>query len=267
MNKIKTIIYKEWAEVFKNRMVIFTVAFLPLLMTALPLGIIIGTRQIDSGVSGTNMDAEIPTQMTDAMCPEGIEGSDCLQVFLVSQFMMMFMIIPVASPVTIAAYSIVGEKTTHSLEPLLATPITTTELLIGKCLAAVIPAILATYAAFGLFALGSWIIVSDKILLSALLDARWLIAVFIVGPLMAVMAVTFALMVSSRVTDPRVAEQVSMVIIVPVLAGFFGQMAGFFVLNAVVISWVALTMLVIDSGLLVLATKIFQREQILTRWK
>ena len=26
MNKIKTIIRKEWAEVFKNRMVIFTVA-------------------------------------------------------------------------------------------------------------------------------------------------------------------------------------------------------------------------------------------------
>lgn len=267
MIKIKTIIYKEWAEVFKNRMVIFTVAFLPLLMTALPLGIILGTRQIDPSASGTNLEAEMPAQMTDAMCPEGIEGSDCLQVFLVSQFMMMFMIIPVAIPVTIAAYSIVGEKTTRSLEPLLATPITTTELLLGKCLAAAIPAILATYAAFGLFALGSWILVSNKILLSALLDERWLIAVFIVGPLLAVMAVTFALMVSSRVTDPRVAEQVSMVIIVPVLAGFFGQMAGLFVLNAIVVSWVAFSMLVIDSGLLVLATKVFQREQILTRWK
>ncbi len=44
MNKIKTIIRKEWAEVFKNRMVIFTVAFLPLLMTAIPLAIIYGTR-------------------------------------------------------------------------------------------------------------------------------------------------------------------------------------------------------------------------------
>ena len=32
--KIKTIVRKEWAEVFKNRMVLFTVAFLPLIMTA-----------------------------------------------------------------------------------------------------------------------------------------------------------------------------------------------------------------------------------------
>jgi ABC-2 type transport system permease protein len=186
---------------------------------------------------------------------------------MVSEFMMMFMIVPVAIPVTIAAYSIVGEKTTRSLEPLLATPITTVELLVGKCLAAVIPAVLATYAAFGLFAFGSWLIVANKMLLTALLDARWLIAVFIVGPLLAVMAVAFALMVSSRVSDPRVAEQVSMVIIVPVLAGFFGQMAGLFVLNRQVISVVAIVMIALDVLLVYLATRVFQRESILTRWK
>jgi ABC-2 type transport system permease protein len=99
------------------------------------------------------------------------------------------------------------------------------------------------------------------------LDARWLIAIFLVGPLLAIMAVTFSLMISSRVNDPRVAEQVSMVIILPVLVGFFGQVAGLFVLNKTIISWVALVMLVLDAGLVYLSTKVFQREQILTRWK
>jgi ABC-2 type transport system permease protein len=266
MNKIKTIIRKEWAEVFKNRMVIFTVAFLPLLLTALPLGIIFSTRDASSaaGSAGTS---GLTSETTQGMCPEGLSGAECFQVFLVSEFMMMFMIIPVAIPVTIAAYSIVGEKTTRSLEPLLATPITTLQLLIGKCLAAAIPAVLATYAAFGIFALGSWLIIPNKMLLSALLDARWLIAIFIVGPLLAIMAVTFSLMVSSRVNDPRVAEQVSMVIIVPVLAGFFGQVAGLFVLNKSIISWVAVVILALDALLAYLATQVFQRESILTRWK
>lgn len=49
MNKIKTIIQKEWAEVFKNRMVLFTVAFLPLLMTVIPLAIIYATRSTNMG--------------------------------------------------------------------------------------------------------------------------------------------------------------------------------------------------------------------------
>lgn len=267
MNKIKTIVRKEWAEVFKNRMVIFTVAFLPLLMTAIPLGIIYATRGTATATTGNITSSQIPTEMAQSMCPGELSSGDCMQVFLVSEFMMLFMLVPVAIPVTIAAYSIVGEKTTHSLEPLLATPITTVELLIGKCLAAVIPAVVATYGAFGIFALGSWIIVANKHLLTALLDVRWLIAIFIVGPLLALMSVSFALMISSRVNDPRVAEQVSMVVIVPVLAGFFGQVAGLFVLNKQIITIVALVMLVLDMLLLYLTTHVFQREQILTRWK
>jgi ABC-2 type transport system permease protein len=232
MKKIWTILRKEWAEVFKNRLVIFTISFLPLLMTAIPL-IMIYT----------------------------------LQIYMVSEFMLLFMFIPVAIPVTISAYSIVGEKTTHSLEPLLATPISTMELLVGKCLAAVIPAVLATYAAFGIFTLGSWLILINKAQISTILDPRWLIAVFIVGPLLALMAVVFSLMVSSRVNDPRVAEQISAVVILPVLAGFFGQVSGLFILNQRIITLVAVVMIILDGLLIYMATRVFQRERILTRWK
>jgi len=85
--------------------------------------------------------------------------------------------------------------------------------------------------------------------------------------LLALMAVTFSLMISSRVNDPRVAEQVSMVMIVPVLGGFFGQVAGLFVLNKQIISVVAVVMLFLDALMVYLSTRVFQREQILTRWK
>ena len=51
MNKIKVIIKKEWAEVFKNRMVVFTVAFLPLIMTAIPLIVLFASR--DVGAAGS----------------------------------------------------------------------------------------------------------------------------------------------------------------------------------------------------------------------
>ncbi|MGB8214567.1 MAG: ABC transporter permease subunit [Anaerolineales bacterium] len=266
MNKINTIIRKEWAELFKNRMVIFTVAFLPLVMTAIPLGVIYSTRD-NLPASNNAIAGQLSTEATQSVCPSGLSGSDCFQVFLVSEFMMLFMLVPVVIPVTIAAYSIVGEKTARSLEPLLATPITTAELLVGKCLAAVIPAILATYGAFGIFALGTWIIVADKMILAALLDIRWLIAIIIVGPLLALLAVLFSLMVSSRVNEPRVAEQISMIIILPVLAGFFGQVAGLFILNKQIIVVVAVILLGLDVLMVYLATRVFQREQILTRWK
>jgi ABC-2 type transport system permease protein len=263
MNKIKTIIQKEWAEVFKNRMVLFTVAFLPLILTALPLGILFAIK--DSSLSSVSSN-QMPAEM-NAFCPGTLSGGDCFQVYMVSQFMLMFMILPLAIPVTISAYSIVGEKTTRSLEPLLATPITTAELLTGKSLAAAIPAILATYGAFTLFALGAWILIPNRALFLALMDARWLIAVFIVGPLMAIMSIDVSIIVSSRVNDPRVAEQLSMVVIVPLLAVFFAQIGGLIVINSKLVIGIAGGLVILDCILVYLAVRLFQRETILTRWK
>jgi ABC-2 type transport system permease protein len=263
MKKIRTIVKKEWAEVFRNKLVLFTVAFLPLILTAIPL-VILGSMGADPDLSSAT--AALPSQF-EALCPDGLTGGECFQVYMVNQFMVMFMILPLAIPATIASYSIVGEKTTRSLEPLLATPITTTELLVGKSLSALLPAVLATYGAFLIFAIGSAIMVRNPILLTALLDIRWLLAISILGPLMALMAVSVSVMVSSRVNDPRVAEQISMVVIIPVLLIFFGQLAGVIVLNQNVVLIGVAVMLVVDFFLIRFAVQTFQRETILTRWK
>lgn len=262
MNKIVTIIKKEWAEVFKNRMVLFSVVFLPLLLTAIPLVILFTLR----GESGAMQSTDLPEQV-GAFCPPELDGGECFQVYMVSQFMLMFMILPLAIPSSISAYSIVGEKTSRTLEPLLATPITTLELLAAKGLAALGPAILATYAAFGIFALGARLLIRNPEMLGAILDIRWLVAVFLVGPLLALVSVNFSVIISSRVTDPRVAEQLTALLIVPLLAIFFGQMAGLFVLNRELILLGALFLLLVDAILIFLSTQLFERETILTRWK
>jgi ABC-2 type transport system permease protein len=212
------------------------------------------------------MTSDLPGEF-DALCPPELGGGDCFQVFIVSQFMIMFMIIPLAIPSSISAYSIVGEKINRSLEPLLATPITTAELLIGKSLAAIIPALAATWIGFGIFILGSWIMISNPVVIGNFLDLRWIIAIFIIGPLMALSAVSFSIIVSSRVNDPRVAEQVSMIIILPVLAAFFGQMAGIIILNTTFMIASALVLGLVDLVLVYLSVRLFQRETIITRWK
>ncbi len=263
MKKIQTIIRKEWSEVFKNKMVLFTVAFLPLILTAIPLGIIYFTTTSGDFTSDIG---DMPGEF-NALCSSDISGGECFQVFIVSQFMIMFMIIPLAIPASISSYSIVGEKVNRSLEPLLATPITTAELLIGKSLAAIIPALAATWIGFSIFILGSWIIISNPDIIASFLDGRWLIAIFVIGPLMALSAVSFSIIVSSRVNDPRVAEQVSMIIILPVLAAFFGQMSGIITLNINFMLVSVLLLGLVDSVLVFLSVRLFQRETIITRWK
>ena len=263
MKKIQTIVRKEWSEVFKNKMVLFTVAFLPLILTAIPLGIIYFTTTSGDFTSDIG---DMPGEF-NALCSSDISGGECFQVFIVSQFMIMFMIIPLAIPASISSYSIVGEKVNRSLEPLLATPITTAELLIGKSLAAIIPALAATWIGFSIFILGSWIIISNPDIIASFLDGRWLIAIFVIGPLMALSAVSFSIIVSSRVNDPRVAEQVSMIIILPVLAAFFGQMSGIITLNINFMIAGVVVLGLVDAVLVFLSVRLFQRETIITRWK
>jgi ABC-2 type transport system permease protein len=259
---IQTIIDKEWAEVFKNRIVLFTVVFLPLIFTVLPLIILYVTRS--AGESGGDV-ADLPPQFLEAC--GNIAPGDCFQIFLINQFLVLFMLMPLIIPIAIAAYSIVGEKTTRSLEPLLATPITTEELLIGKGLAAALPAIFATWLGFVVFLVAAPFVGANPVLYAGILSPIWLLAIFVAGPLMAVLAVNFAIIISSRVNDPRVAEQISAVIVVPLMALVFGQVAGVIVLNLQFMLITIGILLILDVALVYVGARLFQRETILTKWK
>ncbi len=259
MTRVRTIIDKEWAEAFKNRLVLTTILILPLVFTILPLAIL-------PTVSGAGAEStDVPAGFFKSC--GGLPMRDCLQYFMVNQFLLLFMVMPMTIPTVFAAYSVVGEKTTRSLEPLLATPITTEELLTAKSLAAVIPAILATWLGFAVFLVGMPLVGVTPLVFAHILSPTWLVAILVIGPEIALMAVVFSLIVSSRVNDPRAAQQISAIIIVPFLAVFFGQIAGIIVLNLQLMLGVLVGLGIVDLGLIYLSARLFQRETILTKWK
>ena len=249
------------AEVFKNRLVIFTVILLPLIFTILPLIVLSITRSTGGTGSSTDMPATFAASCGTASM------ADCLQIFVINEFLLLYMLVPVIIPITIAAYSIVGEKATRSLEPLLATPISTTELLTGKSLAAAIPGIVATWGSFIIFILLAPLLGAHPAVMAYILSPIWLLAVVVAGPLMAVLSVNFALFVSSRVNDPRVAEQISAVLVMPIILVLFGQISGLIVLKVSTMLVFIAVLAVIDVAMIYLGARLFQRETILTRWK
>ena len=265
MKHVWTIVEKEWAEVFQHRMVLFTMITIPLVFVALPIVMLYFTGQSMGGDAPGDL-ADVPGEFL-SVCGPDMTANDCMQVYLINMFLLLFMMMPVIIPVTIAAYSVVGEKTTRSLEPLLATPITTFELLAGKSLAAAIPAIVAGWVSFGVFLLALPSIGVSQPVFRYIIGPTWLLAVLVAGPLMAIAAVNFALFISSRVNDPRVAEQISVLLVIPILAALFAQLAGMIVIDIfVMLSFIAGAVLV-DIGMIYLGVSVFQRETILTRWK
>lgn len=261
MHKITTIIDKEWAEVFRNKLVLFSVIFLPLILLILPVATVWGMSAFPA-----EMSEEMPPEILGTSCV-GMTESECVIFYMLSIFTLLFMILPVMIPITIAAYSIVGEKTTRSLEPILATPITSTELLLGKALAAVIPAVVVSWIAYILYAISTIFILPEMDVVSFFLDPTWLVAIFVVGPLLTVFAVCAAIMVSSRVTDPRSAEQLAGLVILPIILLLVGQSMGLILISREIVFLLGLIIAVLDVILVYLVVKTFHRETILTQWK
>ena len=132
---------------------------------------------------------------------------------------------PAYIPLSIATFSIIGEKQARTLEPVLATPIQTSELLTGKAIAALVPGVLAgwvTYLAFVVLAS----IVYGPNLLGVVTDPSWLAGVFILGPAVGLSSVVAGVVVSARVNDPRVAQQIGGIIVVPIIAVTLLQATG-----------------------------------------
>lgn len=262
MSRVRTIIDKEWAEVFKNKLVLITVLVLPLVFTVMPLVQLAATREVDAGEM-----SDAPGNIRQLCQLQGLSDAECLQGYLASSFMLLYLLIPLAVPVTIASYSIVGEKTTRSLEPLLATPTSTAEIIVGKGLAAVIPAIAATWLSFTIFIVGARaFVVSDRVY-ALFANPMWLAGMALVAPLLTVLSVSVAIVISSRVNDPRAAEQLGTLVMLPILVLFFGQIVGLFALDTGTMLLFAAALAVVDAGMLALGVKLFQRETILTRWK
>ena len=260
--KIAAIVEKEIADARKNRMIILSMALIPTLLVAMVLGTAFVMLNVES-VDEASLDQEelsmIPTELS------GLNPSHALLILLNDQFMFYFLLIPMMLPVYIAAYSIIGEKETKSLEPLLATPVSTSELLVAKSLAATIPAVVLTWLSFIVLIIGGYLIMPEPVFL-AMIRPVWIVGMVLLSPLLALLSVFTGVIISSRMNDPRAAQQVTGIFVVPILALSLVVLAGKIFLSVWMVILAATIALALDCVMLYFAVKLFQRETILTRW-
>jgi ABC-2 type transport system permease protein len=256
MNKILVIVQKEWLDLRQHPMLVLSMVALPAIFIAMPLLTLLGGK-----LNG------IPESMLTGN-PDfaGMSEAELTQALVLQQLRVLFLILPLALPNIIAAYSIVGEKTNRTLEPLLAAPVHTWELLVGKGLAAFLPAVVVTWLGGAIFVVEVGAISNSARVLSVVVNSGWLIVLIIAAPLMALLGIAVAIIISSRVNDPRTAQQLSGLLILPVLGGMFLQVTGVLVANPILGLLIAAALVLLTALSVWIAVKVFQREYILTRW-
>jgi ABC-2 type transport system permease protein len=186
---------------------------------------------------------------------------------LLNAFAFLFIILPSLLPTVLASYSFVGEKLERSLEPLLSTPATDGELLLGKGLAAFLPSLLATYLGAGMFAVLADEFTSARIGFDYFPNAEFTAILLLAAPLACVFSVEVNVIISSLVSDLRAAQQLGVLVLVPVGGLYVLAESNFLSLNGGSLVAVSALLAGLDLLLFFLGRATFRREEILTKWK
>lgn len=239
--RLATVLRREFQDMRRNKSVVFPMLVTPLLFSGMLIFFAVKFR-----------DPRAPAQL--------LEG-------FLREFMVLYLVLPMSLPSLLAAFSIIGEKQQKTLEPVLATPVSTGELLLGKTVAAVIPAVLVTWAAWGLTAAITGVLLAPRFGHYPLLSAEWLLCILVLGPLAALMSAGLCVTISSRAKDVRSAQQVAALVVVPLVFFAAFQISGRFALDVTRLLWGAAFIAAADVVLFRIGVRLFAREYILTRWR
>jgi ABC-2 type transport system permease protein len=170
-------------------------------------------------------------------------------------------------PGSLAAYSIVGEKVEKSFEPLLSTPLSDGEILLGKSVGAFIPPILAVWGGASIFMAATDYFTHNG--LSYYYFPNWDsgIMLLLLAPLASIFSIEMTVIASSRLSDVRSANQIGGLMFVPFMLVFVEGVTGAFTFDPTDLLIFSGALLIVDVALFFLSTSTFRREKILTKWK
>jgi len=263
--RILNVLRKEWAVMRSSPSNLLYVVLIPLLLTGQALLLIWLVSRFVGGQAVTAAMIRAAPQDAAGSLPS-LSSADQFRVLLASQFNFFLLVIPAMIANVFATLSIVEEKVTRTLEPLLATPVRTWELLVGKALSGAIPALLTTWACAGIFVAAvaglGW-----GHLLGFVIGPSWYLSLLLLTPAVVAMSFVLGVIGSSRANDPKSAQNIAVIIVLPIFALIGVQVTGLVWFTPILTLILALGIWAADLLLVYTAVALFKRESIVIRWR
>jgi ABC-2 type transport system permease protein len=267
-HRIAAVARKDAAELIRNPGAIFP-ALLMVLGALFPgFLVVVGAPMLAGQTLEESGDFAEEAAAAIATMPElaGLSGNALIQAFLFHQFALLLLLVPVVGATALATHAVIGEKQSKALEPLLATPISTPELLAAKTLTPFLFALGLTWLAAGLYIAGI-LVAGEPGVWRTVLGPRTFVMFAIVGPLVELLTLQVSVVVSSRAGDPRSAQQLTSLLILPITVAFIAQLMGAFVIDAAMLLLAAVPLVLLNAVLIWVGVRVFDRETVLTRWR
>lgn len=268
---IRAMIRKDMTVVLRTKAVLLPLIIVPLILQVfLPAGVALGAAFVPLEVATSEMNdmawlfEAMPSSVRQELAALN-ERQILLVLLLVYLFAPLYLIVPIMVSGVFAADSFAGEKERKTLEALLHTPLTDTELILGKMLGAWLPALAVSVTSFALYTVvanaAGWLVM-ERIFFPNLM---WVVLVFWVGPAAAAVGLAATVLVSSKVKTFQEAYQLSGLIVLPILVLMLGQISGVLFLSPFVELVVGLILWLIAAGLIWFAIRVLQRAELIAK--
>jgi ABC-2 type transport system permease protein len=234
--RVAAVVRREVRDFRRNRFVIVTMGVLPIVFLITPMITLF----------------KVPDSSTG---PQARAAVGVISLFL--------LIVPLVVPPVIAAYSVVGERDQGTLEPVLTAPIQASELLLGKALAVFIPSLAIAYGMYALVAI-SIRFGAASVVRSVVFHPPQLLAQILFTPLLILWSIWACIVISTRTSDVRVAQQLGTFAGLPLLA--YTSLISFQLIKPRVplAIGLALALVVLDIAGWRVASRLFDRERLIT---
>jgi ABC-type transport system involved in multi-copper enzyme maturation permease subunit len=146
LHRALAVTWKEALDLRKNPGLLASMLALPAALVLVPTGVVWAWLRNPDDVSFRAM-----ALYYDPTLPLNVNPVRFMVDKLVVDWFGIFLLMPVFVPILISSQSVAGEKERRTLEPLLAAPVSAAELVLGKSLASVVPAVAITWLSFGVF--------------------------------------------------------------------------------------------------------------------
>jgi len=267
---IKTIAGKDIKEATQNKSVWLPILIVPLIFVVLlPVGmtLAIGSTATTEANPLNDPDFAMFMERMPQFLSNLIDGLDSAQsgivLLLGYLFAPFFLIMPLMFSTVIASESFAGERERKTIEALLYTPATDTELFLGKVLAALAPALLITWGGFLVYSVVVNVAaypVMDRIWFPL---PSWYPLILWVSPAISLLGIAVTVLISGKVQTFMGAYQSSGSLVVLVLALLAGQATGVLYLSVPVVLVIGLVLFLVDAVLMYYAIRTFNRDRLL----
>jgi ABC-type Na+ efflux pump permease subunit len=260
---IRAIATKDLRESAASSQVLAPVIIVPLIFVVFyPVGMLLGLRYM-SAADVRSLFEMVPPDVFPVIAGLTDQGKAAYIAtsYLFSAF---FLIIPTMMATILAANSFAGEKERHTLEGMLYTPVSDSELVVGKILGAVVPSVVFSWVCFAIYAVIVMVLGTPIVGQPYFPTPNWWVLMFLVVPAVAVFVTACVVWVSARVATYQAANSIAGFAMLPVILLVLGQVTGVMLAGPLVFAAVALVLGVLDVLLMRWIVKTFDRERVVS---